>query len=502
MMHRIYLAIFLFLSAQLKAQTNHTVLFDFGNQYPSAAATQELTGFLAGLHQDKIERVLVTGHTDTRGTGSFNRLLSDRRLQNVVEILQGRLGTTIPVTANSYGEDSLLTTDENRQQINRRVQITVFYKQEVSTAAAIPPSEKAIQLQPFFEDVSPQNFQINLDDTVIVTGKDGTFLKIAPGTIQDRNGAVMHGHANLVLREYYSSGDIILSGMNTVSTEGLLQTGGMFKLTIIKSNDTMAQATLKPVEIRMPVKDNTLSDMNVFAMNHTATDSSRLWRNTGAAFKQLISYWDWPYSQKFDQAHLPKDFAYHSWSNGRRQHEDFRVEAPSIFRLRRKVPNEKNVKLDVVKKDSLTLDVNLGIHYRRRGRRLFGVRDFDTSFSVSYMEQQYQAYVSNLALVNCDRFYKASNKTDFYVYTPQCNGANVLVYFKKQHAYLPAKWKNGRYEVTDVPANEPVCLVAFGKKGDTYHFGKKDARLSKEGSAEVLMTRLTKEEFEKEMKGL
>jgi OOP family OmpA-OmpF porin len=74
-----------------------------------------------------IKSITVVGHTDSNGAAAYNKDLSQRRAQSVVDYLQAR-GVTTPLTAKGMGEEKPIAdnaTREGRAQ-NRRVEFEVY----------------------------------------------------------------------------------------------------------------------------------------------------------------------------------------------------------------------------------------------------------------------------------------------------------------------------------------------------------------------------------------
>jgi outer membrane protein OmpA-like peptidoglycan-associated protein len=71
--------------------------------------------------------IIVTGHTDTRGSGTFNDDLSRRRAQQIRQLLIERQLPAARIEAVGRGERELLvpTADEVDEARNRRVTIEV-----------------------------------------------------------------------------------------------------------------------------------------------------------------------------------------------------------------------------------------------------------------------------------------------------------------------------------------------------------------------------------------
>jgi outer membrane protein OmpA-like peptidoglycan-associated protein len=117
---------------QIKIDLAADVLFDFdkADLRPEAGPALAKVGEVLAAYPQAI--VLIEGHTDAKGSDSYNQKLSERRAQSVVDWLTGKgvankmtaqgLGEKAPVAANEKPDG---TDDPEGRQKNRRVQITV-----------------------------------------------------------------------------------------------------------------------------------------------------------------------------------------------------------------------------------------------------------------------------------------------------------------------------------------------------------------------------------------
>ncbi|WP_165978301.1 OmpA family protein, partial [Actinomadura darangshiensis] len=84
--------------------------------------------------------ILITGHTDGKGTHDYNMSLSQRRADAVLKELQARLGSAYQYKAEGKGETEPVAKengpdDEQARQKNRRVEISYQIKQTTKTTA-------------------------------------------------------------------------------------------------------------------------------------------------------------------------------------------------------------------------------------------------------------------------------------------------------------------------------------------------------------------------------
>lgn len=104
----------------------YIVFFDLDKSLITPEAQAVLDRVVTDVKQMKPNKIVVTGHTDTSGTGNYNDGLSQRRVDAVVTRLQDEgLGISI-IRAFHYGErkQRVLTADGVRHPENRRVEIS------------------------------------------------------------------------------------------------------------------------------------------------------------------------------------------------------------------------------------------------------------------------------------------------------------------------------------------------------------------------------------------
>ena len=100
-----------------------TVYFDFDKSNINAAAQKSITDIAAAHKQAKPSALLLGGHTDRAGDGSYNNTLSRMRAQSVAAALI-KFGVPVPkIKVDSFGETltQVSTPDNKRERMNRRV---------------------------------------------------------------------------------------------------------------------------------------------------------------------------------------------------------------------------------------------------------------------------------------------------------------------------------------------------------------------------------------------
>lgn len=110
------------------------ILFDTGKAELKPEAREAIAAIAAKISGQRVERVIVVGHTDSQGSAASNQTLSRRRAAAVRDVLGGQsaLGN-ITIAASGAGETEPVATNKTRQgrSANRRVEITLV----MSTAA-------------------------------------------------------------------------------------------------------------------------------------------------------------------------------------------------------------------------------------------------------------------------------------------------------------------------------------------------------------------------------
>lgn len=77
-----------------------------------------------------------------------------------------------------------------------------------------------------------QSFVVNNQESVTITGEQGTTLSLAPNSLLDLDNQVVKGDINIQLREVRTKADMIFSNLPSTSEDRLLETGGAFYLDI------------------------------------------------------------------------------------------------------------------------------------------------------------------------------------------------------------------------------------------------------------------------------
>lgn len=107
---------------------NLNFIFDTATLVP--ASKKEIERILGVFGNKKVSRILVEGHTDSKGSEEYNLQLSERRAQTVANYLKDGLNLKDEqVTAIGFGELRPIATNntEKGRLMNRRVDLRVYY---------------------------------------------------------------------------------------------------------------------------------------------------------------------------------------------------------------------------------------------------------------------------------------------------------------------------------------------------------------------------------------
>lgn len=104
------------------------LLFGFDSDRLGTAARDNLSKFAASLVKYPNTRTLIVGHTDSDGSPSYNRDLSDRRAQSAANFISDAGVDRTRISTAGRGEAEPIATndsDDGRRQ-NRRVEIAIY----------------------------------------------------------------------------------------------------------------------------------------------------------------------------------------------------------------------------------------------------------------------------------------------------------------------------------------------------------------------------------------
>lgn len=105
--------------------------FKFDTDILTKPSQKEVDRIVTVLSDFKIRKIVVEGHTDSKGSDKYNLNLSQKRAERVRKILIKRLGLDgNQVEAIGFGEERPVTTNstEKGRLLNRRVDLKIYFK--------------------------------------------------------------------------------------------------------------------------------------------------------------------------------------------------------------------------------------------------------------------------------------------------------------------------------------------------------------------------------------
>lgn len=116
------------------------LLFDFDSDNMKPAARTNLRELAASLDRYEGSDLLIVGHTDATGAGSYNQALSVRRATAASNYLAAQGVRASRIASRGMGESEPVATNdtETGRQTNRRVEVAIYAGRELRERAARP----------------------------------------------------------------------------------------------------------------------------------------------------------------------------------------------------------------------------------------------------------------------------------------------------------------------------------------------------------------------------
>jgi len=98
------------------------IFFDLDKSNLRSESNSELARLKKLMDENPTMKIEISGHTDTRGSGTHNKTLSQSRAKVVVEYLIGKGISSSRMTSAGYGEDSTLVSDAEIAKLRSKTQ--------------------------------------------------------------------------------------------------------------------------------------------------------------------------------------------------------------------------------------------------------------------------------------------------------------------------------------------------------------------------------------------
>jgi outer membrane protein OmpA-like peptidoglycan-associated protein len=116
----------------IKVTFDSGLLFDFDSAALRTNAEQNLSEFAGSMKDFEDTKILIVGHTDAKGSASYNQDLSERRAQSAADYLMREGLTSNRLITAGKGESEPVATNETEagRQKNRRVEVAIYANEE------------------------------------------------------------------------------------------------------------------------------------------------------------------------------------------------------------------------------------------------------------------------------------------------------------------------------------------------------------------------------------
>lgn len=230
-----------------------TVLFDFDRYELKENEQTKLLNLLKSLADKKITGIELSGHTDEIGSTTYNRSLSQNRLNTVEQFLTNQGYTTFQ-KSEAKGEVVPVSTNKNAQgrALNRRVEVIVHFENAIVEGHKVEKDHISTLFALLKSPV--QEFCINPKRDTVLIGKDKGIVAIKANTFF-LSSEDMKQCVRITLRENFSYSSILLDNLITLSDDRILESDGMMEVMAYdQKGNPLALKKGKSITLLIPTK--------------------------------------------------------------------------------------------------------------------------------------------------------------------------------------------------------------------------------------------------------
>jgi len=457
-------------SVHASSQSTHSVYFSSASSQVPAEERNDLIQWLATSGYGITTPLRITGYADIRNTPEFNQALSSERANAVNSLLANAGFVKLSVIAK--GE--IGNCDENDDAClgqSRRVEIEV------------DPVADNMDMSLLFDQKPYQRFTINAEKDNFITGSEGTEIHFKARCFKMQYLSVQEDSVEIFLREYVSTKDMILAGITTAASEGLLETGGSIEIAAYRQNN-MKQLALTS-EIGILFSGRSASDrMSTFRgswkeMNGT---NCMVWAENKRDYQQLFTD--------------PKFYA----DQGYQQ---------EVLTACRQYIDENPVTMKVPGPSGFDPVNELGQGFTNA---CFKVGDNDQCGLIkkhvlyAYSKtpaspEKFYTPSSSLGFINCDRWINSNIALTTVPLRNNDPATYYILYFSNIKSILPAYELDGGLVFPNVPEGSDARLIAIRFADDQYYFGEIKVKCSPE-SISVQLAPSSKDQIQQAIQAL
>jgi len=227
--------------------TEKSFLIHFAtNQFQlTPEATAELASIVEWVNADNsYYEIYIEAHTDNEGTKKYNDTLSFQRYESVHDFLVTKGINENVIDAFWFGEIKPVQNNESEKgkQANRRA-VIIVRKYLWNT------------IDDLVKDLSPapQEVKIQADKPNHIITEKGIKLYIPQDAFVTTDGKQAGGEkVNLKITEALDKSSWLENGLTTVSSQGILESGGMFKIEAIQNGEKLQLKEGKKLDVEVP----------------------------------------------------------------------------------------------------------------------------------------------------------------------------------------------------------------------------------------------------------
>lgn len=121
----------------IKITFDSGILFGFDSSDLMPTSRENISEMAETLIKYDDTNILIEGHTDDKGTESYNQQLSERRASSVGDLLKSLGVASSRISEVGYGENAPIADNstEDGRRLNRRVEVAIFANEKLKRAA-------------------------------------------------------------------------------------------------------------------------------------------------------------------------------------------------------------------------------------------------------------------------------------------------------------------------------------------------------------------------------
>lgn len=253
---------------------NH-IYFKTASSSLSSDAKKSLNRFIQSFDPASTSYVEVVGHTDNIGTESYNEALALRRAESVRDYFIGKGLDAEKILIKTFGENQPLTSnrEESGRKQNRRVSFaggdgtfawlkaqgshSVELLASLEFLGEIAPYEynkREIALRDFASSLAPdpQNFRTMYGQETRIQTQNGVVIFVPYNVFETLEGERPIERPRIEIREFVNRSDMMMMGLDTYSSSGILESGGMFQILAFSGDKPLRLREGRKIEIHIP----------------------------------------------------------------------------------------------------------------------------------------------------------------------------------------------------------------------------------------------------------